>query len=177
MLRRILGVDLLGDLAVFLGEISGLLGAFADRSQAVRRVLSDPRTRCVVVTTPTAAAVREAEYLCDQLRRSGLTPAGVVVNRVQPVDPAGADPGRVKARLSPELGDALAARVADSHALLQRLAEHDAAGVERLRGRLAGLPVVTVADRAAAVHDLAGLALVERQLIGAVDRTELMRQS
>jgi anion-transporting ArsA/GET3 family ATPase len=177
MLRRILGVDLLGDLALFLGEISGLLGAFADRSHAVRRLLSDPRTRCVVVTTPTVAAVREAEYLRDQLRRSGLALAGVVVNRVQPVDPAGADPGRVKARLTPVLGEALAERVADSHALLQRLAEHDAASVERLRARLAGLPVVTVADRAAAVHDLAGLALVERQLIGAVDRTELMRQS
>jgi anion-transporting ArsA/GET3 family ATPase len=177
MLRRILGVDLLGDLATFLGEISGLLGAFATRSQAVRRLLSDPRTRCVVVTSPTVAAVREAEYLCGQLRRSGLALAGVVVNRVQLVDPAGADPVSVQARLAPVLGDALAARVAGSHVLLQRLAEHDAASVERLRDRLAGLPVVTVADRAAAVHDLAGLALVERQLIGAVDRSELMRQS
>jgi anion-transporting ArsA/GET3 family ATPase len=176
MLRRLLGVDLLGDVAVFLGEISGLLGAFAARSRAVRRLLDDPRTRCVVVTTPTSAAVREAEYLCGELRRSGLAVAGVVVNRVQPVDPAGADPARVSARLSPVLGEALARRVAERHAWLQQLARRDASSVERLRARLGNLPVATVADRAAAVHDLAGLALVERQLFGTVDQAELMRQ-
>lgn len=177
MLRRLLGVDLLGDLAVFLREISGLLGAFAERSQAVHRLLRDPGTRCVVVSAPTGAAVRETEFLCAELRRSRLALAGVVVNRVQPVDPGGADPVVVAARLSPALGDDLAQRVADRHDLVQRLARRDAASVARLRSRLGPLPVVTVADRAAAVHDLAGLALVERQMLGAVDRTDLMRQS
>jgi anion-transporting ArsA/GET3 family ATPase len=168
MLRRLLGVDLFGDLAVFLREMSGLLSGFVDRSRAVRRILADPHTRCVVVTAPTGAAIRETGFLLGRLRQSQLALAGIVVNRVQPVDPAGADPVEVSARLGPLLGAALARRVADRHALLQQLARRDAGSVERLRERVPDLPVVAVPDRAGAVHDLAALALVERQLFGGV---------
>jgi anion-transporting ArsA/GET3 family ATPase len=169
MLRRLVGIDLFGDLAAFLREMSGLLDGFADRSRAVRRLLADPRTRCVVVTAPTGAAIRETGFLLAHLR-SELALAGVVVNRVQPVDPAGADPIEVSARLEPVLGADLARQVADHHALLQQLARRDADGVDRLREHAPDLPIVAVPDRAAAVHDLAALAQVERQLLGVVDQ-------
>jgi anion-transporting ArsA/GET3 family ATPase len=170
MLRRLVGIDLFGDLAVFLRDMSGLMGAFGDRSRAVRRLLADPRTRCVLVTASSGAAVRETGFLHGQLRRSKLALAGVVVNRVQPLDPAGADPVGISARLEPVLGGRLARRVARRHALLQQLARRDAASVQRLSERVPELPVVTVADRAAAVHDLAALARVERQLLAVVER-------
>ncbi|MGH7821444.1 MAG: ArsA family ATPase, partial [Candidatus Binatia bacterium] len=57
-LERFTGMKLLSEVADFVGSFEGMLGGFRDRADAVRRLLRDPGTAAVLVTSPEPLTVQ-----------------------------------------------------------------------------------------------------------------------
>ncbi len=84
--ERVLGGPFLAQIAEFFWLFSSLQPGFARRARAVKRRLSDPDTRYVVVQTPEAVPRARGVELANELRRRGLAPAITIVNRA--LDPS-----------------------------------------------------------------------------------------
>jgi anion-transporting ArsA/GET3 family ATPase len=107
---RILGTQFLQDIAEFFILFQTMERGFVTRARGVTRVLSDPRTTFVVVSTLEASPAREASYFLDALASRGLHVGALVLNKVLPTDllaPAGYDAAM---RLQSD-ADGLAARL------------------------------------------------------------------
>jgi anion-transporting ArsA/GET3 family ATPase len=164
LLRRVTGVDLLEDLSVFFRALGGMIDGFAARAERVGKLLSDPGTTFLIVTSPRHDPVAEAIFFHRKLRDAGMPFGGLVVNRMHAAPEVD---GAVPDGLAEALGEALAGRVATSARELAALAERDAANVERLRERMGDPPLVVVPEREDDVHDVDGLAYVRAHLWGA----------
>ncbi len=81
-LRRVTGVDLLGDLSTFFGLLGDMSKDFSERAAQVEQLLHAPQTAFVLVTSAQPAAIEEAVWFRRTLDESGLPFAGVIVNRV-----------------------------------------------------------------------------------------------
>jgi anion-transporting ArsA/GET3 family ATPase len=162
VLRRLTGIDLLEDLSVFFRSLSGLIDGFRRRAAGVKALLRDPATTFLIVTSPEREPVEEALFFHGRLRASGLPFGGLVVNRVHP-DP-GAEADAVRAELATTLGDRLAVKVADALGDVAVLARRDAEAVGRLCRELDLEDPVIVPLLDHEVHDLEGLALLQRHL-------------
>ena len=163
-LRRITGMGLMEDLTVLFQLLAGLLEGFRRRATDVHTLLTAATSSFLIVTSPEAAALDEAIFFGAELDRAGMHRAGVIVNRVHPLDQRGADEAAA-ARLTAAFGDGLAAKVMSTHADVQRLAHRDQAAIERVRSALGDEPVC-LADRVADVHDLESLVDLESDLFG-----------
>ena len=167
ILRRITGVDLLDDLAEFFQAFSGMVGGFRDRARKVNELLADERTGFVIVCAPQAGSVAEAAHFHRQLATLRFPFAGLVVNKVRVVA-ADANGDELAGELAATLDDGdLAGRVAASYADLRVLAERDELNIGKLVDELGTEAIVRVPYLDEDVHDLAGLAEVNRHLFGA----------
>lgn len=166
VLRRITGVALLRELADFFGLLGEVIDGFQSRAAEVQRLLAQPSTSFLIVTSPDAAAVQETIHFARELEHTGLRRGGVVVNRVQPLDPSEADIATTTERLSSRLDMSLARKVARTHAELQYLARRDHESLSRLQTELPGTRPVCLADRETGVHELGGLRVLSRELFG-----------
>lgn len=83
--ERLLGGPFLAEIAEFFWLFSSLQPGFARRARAVKRRLSDPATRYVVVQTPEAVPRERGLELAAELRDRGHPPAITLVNRA--IDP------------------------------------------------------------------------------------------
>ena len=81
-LRRVTGVDLLGDLTTFFGLLGDMTDDFSERAAQVERLLRAPTTAFVLVTSAQSAAIDEAIWFRRTLADGGLPFVGVIVNRV-----------------------------------------------------------------------------------------------
>ena len=91
---RILGSQFLEDIAEFFILFQSMEKGFVERARAVTRVLSDPRTAFVVVSTLESSPAREASFFLDALAARGLHVGALVLNKVLPttlLDPAALD--------------------------------------------------------------------------------------
>lgn len=127
---RVLGSRFLQDIADFFILFQAMEPGFVERANEVERLLGDPRTSCIVVSTLEAAPVHEARFLADALTARRLSLGAIVVNRALPA----------------ELRTPAAERAAAD------LAAATAADPARARGRAAGRD-----DVAAAVAAVAGI--------------------
>jgi anion-transporting ArsA/GET3 family ATPase len=174
--KRIVGFDLLADLAEFFNAFSGMVDGFQARAKRVNSLLADPHTCFLVVCGPQGEPVNEAVYFHRKLVEAKLPFGGVIVNKVH--YPAGelrgGDEG-LEASLAAKLGDGdLAKRVAENFADYQALAERDAHNIERLARELRAQGVIRVPYLDEDVHDLAGLAEINRYLFAtSEERIEL----
>lgn len=111
---RVLGSRFLQDIAEFFVLFQSMESGFVARAGEVERLLVDPRTAFVVVSTLEAAPAREAQFLADELRRRQMPLGALVLNRVLPAEirrPAVAKAARVLADRADHpglLGDLLA---------------------------------------------------------------------
>ena len=174
-LRRIAGTGLLDDLTSLFRQLSELLDGFRRRAADVRELLMDPASAFLIVTSPERAAVDEACFFAAELDRAGMHRAGLIVNRVHPLDPADLDAAGTAARLTPILGSSLAERTAGTHAQVQRLAQRDAAAIARLRAALKCEPV-SLTDRPSDMHDIPGLMTLRGELFERDNAHETHRQ-
>ena len=81
---RVLGSRFLHDIADFFVLFQAMEPGFVARAKEVERLLVDPRTSFLVVSTLEAAPVHEARYLVDELHRRGMDLGAVVLNRALP---------------------------------------------------------------------------------------------
>jgi anion-transporting ArsA/GET3 family ATPase len=163
-LRRVTGVDLIGDLTTFFGLLGDMTEAFSERARGVERMLRAPTTAFVLVTSAQQAAIDEAIWFRRTLTEGGLPFAGVIVNRVHHDILGEAEPEDLVSALDAELPGDLAARVAENFFDYHRLARRDARNVTRLRDELGDQPLLLVPHLDDDVHDIEGLLRVHRYL-------------
>jgi len=81
---RVLVSRFLQDIAEFFVLFQTMEKGFVERAREVERLLSDPRTAFLVVSTLEAAPAYEAAYLAEALRDRHLPLGGMVLNRTMP---------------------------------------------------------------------------------------------
>ncbi|HEY2320214.1 MAG TPA: ArsA-related P-loop ATPase [Solirubrobacteraceae bacterium] len=163
-LRRVSGVDLIGDLTTFFGLLGDMTGEFSVRARAVEQMLRAKTTAFLLVTSAQGAAIDEAIWFRRTLEETGLPFAGVIVNRVHHDILGESEPEHLLSALGEELAPDLAARVAENFFDYHRLARRDARNVARLHDELADQPLLLVPHLDDDVHDVAGLLRVHRYL-------------
>jgi len=160
-ISKVAGAEIVQDAVSFFQAFQGMEEGFRNRAGAVRRLLADPETAYVVVTSPRPDAVAEAVFFAGKLGDTGVTPAALVVNRVHPVfgDPA------LLSDLVPPPGSALEALVENLRSFEETASREEAAYAE-LVAAVAPSPVGRVPLLGSDVHDLTGLAQVADALFG-----------
>ncbi len=182
VLKRIVGFDLLADLAEFFNAFSGMVDGFQARAKRVNSLLADPHTCFLVVCGPQGEPIDEAVYFHRKLVEAKLPFGGVIVNKVHyPAERLRGDGGDLGAALAANFeGPAfaelerseredLARRVAGNFADYQALAERDARNIEHLAAELRTKGVIRVPYLDEDVHDLGGLAEINRYLFASAD--------
>jgi anion-transporting ArsA/GET3 family ATPase len=174
--KRIVGFDLLADLAEFFNAFSGMVDGFQARAKRVNSLLADSRTCFLVVCGPQGEPVDEAVYFHRKLVEAKLPFGGVIVNKVHyPAERLRGDGDDLAGALAAKLNsEDLGRRVAENFADYQALAERDARNIERLARELRTKGVIRVPYLDEDVHDLAGLAEINRYLFASSEeRIEL----
>jgi anion-transporting ArsA/GET3 family ATPase len=164
VLKRVTGVDLLEDLSVFFRSISGLIDGFKERAKAVNKLLGDPGTVFLLVTSPEREPVDEAIYFWRKLKAARMPFGGVIVNRVHHDLLGDLDAGDVASELEPQLGEKLARRVAENFRDYHVLAHRDRENIEHLTAKLQQPRVLMIPYLDEDVHDIEGLARMRRFL-------------
>jgi anion-transporting ArsA/GET3 family ATPase len=155
VLRRVTGVDLLEELSVFFRALGGMIGEIVARADRVKKLLGDPETTFLLVTSPERDPVEETIYFHRRLKEQRLPFGGLVVNRAR-LEP----PGELTKAETKALGPELAERVAIAAEDMAVLADRDAASLAHLTRALGKPPTIIVPQLPGDVHDLEGLALV-----------------
>ena len=172
VLKRVTGIDLLEDLAVFFRSLSGMIDGFKERAQAVNKLLADRGTVFLLVTSPEREPIDEAIFFWRKLKAARMPFGGVVVNRVHHDLLGDAEVNDVSDELAAELGDKLAGRVAENFRDYHVLARRDARNIERLGRQLRDDRLLLVPYLDEDVHDIVGLSRLNRYLFA----TEVERQ-
>ncbi|HEX2392418.1 MAG TPA: ArsA-related P-loop ATPase [Solirubrobacterales bacterium] len=165
--KRIVGFDLLADLAEFFNAFSGMVDGFQARAKRVNKLLGEPSTCFLVVCGPQGEPIDEAVYFHRKLVEAKLPFGGVIVNKVHyPAEKLRGEADDLPATLTERLdGDAdLAQRVAANFSDYQALAERDARNIDHLASELRTSGVIRVPHLDEDVHDLAGLTRINRYL-------------
>jgi anion-transporting ArsA/GET3 family ATPase len=172
VLKRVTGVDLLQDLSVFFRSLGGLIDGFKERAKQVNALLADPRTTFLLVTSPEREPIDEAIFFWRKLKAARMPFGGVIVNRVHHDEAPDADPEEVAASLEDELGPKLAGKVGENFRDYQVLARRDRDNIERLTGKLDERRLVLLPHLDEDVHDVAGLARINRFLLASESERE-----
>ena len=194
-LKRITGIDLLQDLSEFFQSFGDMAEGFSERAQRVKELLANRDTTFVLVTAPPREAIDEGVYFWRRLKEAHLPFGGVVVNKVhhdflRPLEPGafGDDApeeieedvlGQLPAELQQVLDDEdLAARAYENFSNYRALAARDRANMASLTARLEEDCVLCVPYFDEDVHDIGGLAQVNRYLFGtSAERQEMLEQA
>jgi len=170
LLERLTGAQLLRDVGDFLAGFEGMYQGFADRAQAVRRLLLSPSSGFVVVAAPQADPLRQAVALARRLDHDGFPLAAIVLNRVHPLPPGGLARRDALAEALAAVGadDApgLASRAAATLEEDQVLGLRDLDAREALTGAIGVAPLAQVPALSHEPVELSGLAAVA-EAIGA----------
>ena len=150
---KIVGQQALSDFAEFMKLWDGaLFDGFGHRADAVKTLLSDPKTLFMAVATPQRLPMKEAMYLYDRLSENNMPFGGFIINRVQLPHPEGIndterkpDPeGKTDNRGEYEGGDEKSAfeqapvdeqlkkKIVAAYRQMQKLAEKDATSIASL---------------------------------------------
>jgi anion-transporting ArsA/GET3 family ATPase len=174
-LRRVTGVDLLADLSTFFALLGDMTEDFSTRAVEVEKMLTAPETAFMLITTSERAPIDEAIWFRRSLEGSGLPFTGVVVNRVHHDMLGDAEPDHLDAALEAAVGPELARAVAQNFDDYHVLARRDMHNIERLQAELDGHPLLLVPHLDDDVHDVDGLARMQRYLFASeAERAELI---
>lgn len=166
ILKRLVGFDLLADLSEFFTAFSGMVEGFQERAKRVNELLADPETSFLVVCGPQGEPISEAVYFHRKLVEAKLPFGGVIVNKVHySSDHLYGDGQDLRRGLAALLDDEeLVKRVLGNFADYQALAARDAANIDHLAAELRTQSVIRVPYLDEDVHDLTGLAEINRYL-------------
>jgi anion-transporting ArsA/GET3 family ATPase len=193
-LKRITGIDLLQDLSEFFQSFGGMAQGFSERAQRVNELLGHRDTTFLLVTAPEREAIDEGVYFWRRLKEARLPFGGVVVNKVHhdfvrelepggfsDAGPEGVEEGtlwQLAADLEDSLEPALATKVVENFERYRALAARDRENMARLTERLAHDSIVCVPYFDEDVHDIDGLAQVNRYLFASsAERREMLESA
>ena len=163
---RVAGVDLLGDLTAFFRSLAGTVDGLSEQARAVGALLRDPEaTSFLVVTSPVLHPGEEAVALREHLREEGMPFGGLIVNRVHLGGLNGHSLVEVRELLAPQLGERLAARVADNLADFDILVKRDEESISYLSGAVGDPQPLLIPHLDEDVQDIDSLAKVAAQLL------------
>ncbi|HVB91027.1 MAG TPA: ArsA-related P-loop ATPase [Acidimicrobiales bacterium] len=149
-ISKVAGAEIVQDAVAFFQAFEGMEEGFRIRAGAVRQLLADPSTAFVLVTSARPDAIAEASFFAEKLAERGVTPAALVVNRIQPSFGGNAGSGESGA---PGAMAALEANLAALNALGAREEKAFAALAERV----APAPIGRIPLFGHDVHELVGL--------------------
>jgi anion-transporting ArsA/GET3 family ATPase len=161
-MSKVVGGEVVDDAMRFFAAFAGMEDGFKERAQAMLALLADPSSAFVVVTSPRADTVTEAEFFIGRLEESGLPVRALVVNRVHPrfgSGPAAEARAQAEALAGTDLGD-LYANLAD----FRTVSAHEDDQLAGITERVAPAPVVRVPFLDTDIHDLDGLLAIGRHL-------------
>jgi anion-transporting ArsA/GET3 family ATPase len=161
---RVTGVDMLSDLSTFFRSLSGILEGFGERTRGVAKLLRDPATTFMIVTSPEPEPAREAVFLAERLSATDMSRGALIVNRVHFGGLGDHSVEQVQALLTDDLGERLATRVASNLADFDVLVQRDRDTVDRLSRELQEPHPILVPHLDEDVRDLAGLARLTEHL-------------
>lgn len=153
LLDRLIGMDLLRDMAEFFQAFAPLFGGFRERALEVDALLRSPDTGFVLVTAAAERNLADTMFFARNLTERSHELVAVVANRVHPRC-AVSEPPQPSLPAEPE-----------GLALMRWLGERDQGGVGKLADLLAGGPtVVSLPLLAASPSDLPSLAELGAEL-------------
>jgi anion-transporting ArsA/GET3 family ATPase len=177
---KILGGDLLRDVASFVSSLEVMFGGFRERADHTYQLLKAPGTAFIVVATPEPDALREASYFVERLEADQMPLAGLVINRVRHAATGPATAQALTAARAEAAADDLAAKPAATkpaqasralaeaalrvQAELAAAAENDARMTRRFHAAHPDVAIALVPALPSDVHDLAGLAAIGERL-------------
>ena len=160
-LSRVVGAEVVDDAIEFFQLFQGMEQGFRDRADATLQLLAADATAFVLVASPRADTIVEAQYFLERLGNADLDAAAVIVNRVLPA-------------LSIDTARAAALNAAHPSGPTQALADHAAAAAgddDRIGELLSSAPGATVARvplLPSDVHDIDTLRHVATHLTSSV---------
>jgi len=86
LLERFTGIRILGDLAEFFGNFSGMYKGFKERAAQVRDLLGSDDAAFVLVAAPNRGDIWENRYFCQRLLEEKMPLAYVIFNRLRMLD-------------------------------------------------------------------------------------------
>jgi anion-transporting ArsA/GET3 family ATPase len=161
---RVTGVDMLSDLSQFFRSVSGVIDGFSQRTRDVASLLREKHTTFLIITSPEPEPAREAVFMAQKLDSRGMSRGELIVNRVNSHGLEGRSVQEVSELLAPELGERLAARVAQNLADFDVLVQRDRDTIQRLARELGEHNPILVPHLDEDVQDLRGLARVAEHL-------------
>lgn len=159
-LERFTGLKLLAEVADFVGGFEGMIEGLRSRADAVRRLLRDPGTAALLVTSAEPLTVEETIAFYRELDRAGLYLGPVVMNRTVPE----ALLARVRRHGTP-IPPQIRRKLREARCELEALADRDRRMAANLRAAVYGLPIVTIP---AFAHEVASLGAL-REIAEAFD--------
>lgn len=177
MADRLLGGDVLAEVAQFVGELQLIYGGVQQRARDVYKLLRSSRVGFVVVSTLEPSPFAEAEFFCARLHEYRMPLRAVVVNRTLPEslrDPTAlstartlAEDERLPAWLTQRLGRRVLADtvrpIGERWLQMHEMAARDARQLGRIE-RLGDVGVVRIPLFSEEVSDLEGLARIAARL-------------
>jgi anion-transporting ArsA/GET3 family ATPase len=160
--KRLAGPQIVEDTVQFFRSLANIEGGLRTRARDVSKLLRGPATSFIVVTSPRAEAVGEAEHLLDAINDKGFPLGGLVVNLVHPLP---IELSEADAALVAGLADGPLSDHVTWHAELLGLAQAERlemVSLEALAGtaRIIELPLLDVD-----IHDVPGLVSLAARLV------------
>jgi anion-transporting ArsA/GET3 family ATPase len=153
-ITRVVGTDVVDDAIAFFRAFEGMEEGFTERAETMIELLRSDATAFVLVAAPRADTVLETKYFVSQLAASNIVVRACVINRMAP------HYGAVRAKATKHLPHRQAVE------LLREAAVAEEAHVVSLVSGLGDVVVTRVPLLESDLHDIDGVAALERLLFG-----------
>ena len=83
-ISKVVGTEVIADAIAFFGAFEGMEQGFKERAAEVDSLLSQPDTAFILIASPHADTMAEAQFFAARLRELKITVRALIVNRMQP---------------------------------------------------------------------------------------------
>ena len=162
-ISKVVGSEVIADAIAFFGAFEGMEQGFKERAAEVDSLLSQPDTAFILIASPHADTMAEAQFFATRLRELKITVRALIINRMQPRFGA-ANLTNLTNHSPEDLAERYAGTPIGEQYQCLAEAQHLAAGEQKhllgLAQELAPAPVVQVPVQAFEVSNMATLQLL-----------------